>query len=259
MTSEADTRFYPRVFALVAAALLTLAVLRMLQPFIGAIMWSVLLAFLFHRANARLCLILGGRRGPAAALSTAGGTMLILVPAVFLAAASTTQAAELFRKLQATAGEYQIARPSDLLRLPVVHQFLQWLESVTPVGAAQVQQGLVASATRALEIAVASGGALVGATLGTLVSLCVTLFLLFFFLRGGADMVDKALLLIPLEPERQGRLLEHLSAVTSAVVFGSLITAIVQGFLVGIAFALTGLPSPVVFGVVAGVAAVVPL
>jgi predicted PurR-regulated permease PerM len=42
-------------------------------------------------------------------------------------------------------------------------------------------------------------------------------------------------------------------------VFGSLITAIVQGTLVGVSFALVGLPSPVVFGVLAMLAALVPL
>jgi predicted PurR-regulated permease PerM len=47
-------------------------------------------------------------------------------------------------------------------------------------------------------------------------------------------------------------------AVTRAVVFGSLLTALVQGALVGVGFALVGLPSPVVFGAVAAVASLIP-
>ena len=46
---------------------------------------------------------------------------------------------------------------------------------------------------------------------------------------------------------------------TRAVVFGSLLTALVQGTLVGLGFKLAGLPSPVVFGGVAAVASLVPL
>ena len=49
--------------------------------------------------------------------------------------------------------------------------------------------------------------------LGTLVSLVIMLFLLFFFLRDGEDMLDTALHLVPLDAERQGHLLLHLSAV----------------------------------------------
>jgi predicted PurR-regulated permease PerM len=46
--------------------------------------------------------------------------------------------------------------------------------------------------------------------------------------------------------------------VTRAVVFGSTVTALIQGVIVGIGFALVGLPSPVVFGVLAAVAAFLP-
>jgi predicted PurR-regulated permease PerM len=42
------------------------------------------------------------------------------------------------------------------------------------------------------------------------------------------------------------------------VVFGSLLTALVQGALVGIGFALVGLPSPLVFGAVAAVTSLIP-
>jgi predicted PurR-regulated permease PerM len=42
------------------------------------------------------------------------------------------------------------------------------------------------------------------------------------------------------------------------VIFGHALTAIIQGTLVGIGFAIAGLPSPVVFGVLAGIAAFIP-
>jgi predicted PurR-regulated permease PerM len=254
-----DGRFYPRVFGLIAAAFLSVAVFKMLQPFIGAILWSILLAFLLYPVNRRLADAFGGRRAAAALVLTIAVIALLLVPALLLAVAFTTQAADLFRQLQETAGHYQIARPSDLLRIPLVHQFLQWAETVAPVSAEQVRGWLVGVATGVLQFVVAISGVFVVETLGTLVSLLIALFLLFFFLRDGDEMVERALHLVPLEPARRGRLAEHLSAVTRAVVFGSLVTALVQGTLVGIGFALTRLPSPVVFGVLAMVAALVPL
>jgi len=47
--------------------------------------------------------------------------------------------------------------------------------------------------------------------------------------------------------------------VTRAVALGTLLTAVCQGTLVGLSFAFTGLPSPVVFGVLASLAALIPL
>ena len=45
---------------------------------------------------------------------------------------------------------------------------------------------------------------------------------------------------------------------TRAVVFGSAATALIQGLFVGVGFALAGVPSPVVFGVLASIAAFLP-
>ena len=259
MPSEHESRFYPRIFALVTAAILGVAVWKILQPFIGAILWSILLAFLLYPVNRRLRDVLGGRRAAAAIVLTLGFIVLLLGPALAVSVTFVNQATALFKQLQATAGRYEIARPSDLLRIPFVHQFLQWAETVTPVSAEQVQDWLMSAATGLLQVAVAMSGVFVVEALGTLVSLLITLFLLFFFLRDGEAMLDTALHLVPLDAERQGHLLLHLSAVTRAVVFGSLITAVVQGTLVGVAFAIIGLPSPVVFGVLAMLAALVPL
>jgi predicted PurR-regulated permease PerM len=84
------------------------------------------------------------------------------------------------------------------------------------------------------------------------------LFLFFFILRDGRDMFVRAIRLIPLATERRDHLFAHLANVTRGVVYGTGLTAVLQGTLVGLGFALTGLPSPVVFGVLAGVVALLP-
>jgi len=94
--------------------------------------------------------------------------------------------------------------------------------------------------------------------IGTLVGFFMMLFMLFFFLRDGRAMLDGLTRLVPVEHERRARLLKYLGDVTRAVVFGSTVTALIQGIFVGVGFALVGLPSAVVFGVLATVAAFLP-
>ena len=72
-------------------------------------------------------------------------------------------------------------------------------------------------------------------------------------------MVARTMSLVPLDDHRKDLLLTHLSNVIQAIVLGSLVTALAQGTLVGIAFALVGLPSAVVFAVLATVASIIPL
>jgi predicted PurR-regulated permease PerM len=57
----------------------------------------------------------------------------------------------------------------------------------------------------------------------------------------------------------RARLFDHLASVTRAMVYGTGVTALIQGALVAIGFAIVGLPSPIVFGVLAALAALVPL
>ena len=64
---------------------------------------------------------------------------------------------------------------------------------------------------------------------------------------------------MPASQRDRARLFGHLAAVLRAMVYGTGVTALVQGALVAIGFAIVGLPSPMVFGVLAALAALIPL
>lgn len=257
--NQTDGPFYSRVFALAVAGLLAFALFRILQPFIGSILWGFLLAFLLFPVNVRLRRALGGRRNAAAILLTLAVILLLVGPAALLAVAFARQASDLVGQVQKAAAQYQIARPSDLLQVPILDRIIRGIEVLVPVTAEQIQGGMLEGAKSLLQLLASISGSFFVGALGAVVGLAMTLLLLFFFLRDGEVMVQKVLLLIPLDAERKARLVEHLAAVTRAVVLGALLTAIVQGTLVGIAFALVRLPSPLVFGGLAAVASLVPL
>ena len=103
------------------------------------------------------------------------------------------------------------------------------------------------------------GGSFFLGALDSLFGFAVMLFLLFFFLRDGDDMMARSRGLIPLDEERKDRLFLQLSNVTRAIMFGTSVTALAQGFLVGVGFAIAGLPSPVVFGVLAALLSLLPI
>ena len=84
------------------------------------------------------------------------------------------------------------------------------------------------------------------------------LFLLFFLLRDGRMLLARLLRLMPMAQTQRARLMTYLGDVTGAVIYGHALTALVQGTLVGIGFAIAGLPSPLVFGVFAVIAAFIP-
>ena len=254
-----DGHFYRRVFALVAAAVLAGALFMIVRPFLQAILWSMLLAFLIAPVHRVLTRRLAGRAGLSALLLTIGTAVLLIAPLPLLGVAFATQAGELFGRLQKLVTESGISGPGDLLEIPIVSRAIRWASAIAPVTPQQIQQWLVAGARTLLQSMVGISGAFVVGAFNALVGLAVTVFVLFFFLRDGEVMVTRAVRLIPMAPDRRDRLVEQMGAVTRAVVFGALLIAVLQGVLVGVGFALVGLPSPVVFGALTAVTALIPL
>jgi predicted PurR-regulated permease PerM len=256
---RADGGFYPKVFALVTASLLGYALVSMALPFADSFCWAVLLALLLYPLNESLARALGERRALAALLLTLGGLLLIVVPVALVAVAFASQAGELVTHIQELAERHHISQASDLLRVPIATRLLRWVGSFVPISADQVQAWLVQNSRSLLLTLMGASGAAVTGVLGAVVGLVLVLFLLFFFLRDGEELVRWMLRLVPMEESRKAALLEHLSAVTRALVLGMLLTAVAQGALLGTGFAIVGLPSPVVFGVLTAFASVVPL
>jgi predicted PurR-regulated permease PerM len=253
------SNFYPRVFGLVTALVLGGAVLLIVRPFVGPILWAALLALMLFPINEKLRSAFRGRRSSAALALTLASVLVLVVPATVLGIVFGRQAADLVGRLQTSATEMQIERPTDILQLPEVERAIRWVESVLPVTGAQITSAVVSASRQVLQSVLSIGGALFASMVGTLVAIILALFLLFFFLRDGEEMLARAMALVPLDERRKALLLSHLSSVIQAIVLGSLVTALVQGTLVGAAFVLVGLPSAVVFAVLAMVGSVIPV
>jgi predicted PurR-regulated permease PerM len=257
MTSEGT--FYPRLFGTVTAAVLGLALLRILQPFVGPLLWAGLLAFMLFPVNVRLRAALRGRSTPAALLLTIGVVLVVVVPAGVVIGVFAAQASDLVSRLSTSAGQLQIERPSDVLQWPAVDRAVRWAGTWVPVTQQQLQDSLVTGGRQLLQTLMSMAGSIFASALGALLGVFLMLFLLFFLLRDGEQMVARTMVLVPLDERRKTDLLSHLSSVLQAIVLGSLATALVQGALVGIGFAIAGLPWAIVFGVLSMGASLIPI
>ncbi len=90
------------------------------------------------------------------------------------------------------------------------------------------------------------------------ISLFLTIISLFFFLRDGEKIKKTVISWSPLDDKHDERILEKMTTAVNSVVKGTLFIAVIQGFLSGIGFAIFGIPSPVLWGFVATIAALIP-
>ncbi len=96
-------------------------------------------------------------------------------------------------------------------------------------------------------------------TLSTVFSVLLALLTVFYFLKDGARWKRAVVILSPLSDKDDEKILDRLGNAVNAVIKGYLLIAVAQGILMGIGLAIFGVPNPALWGVVAGVASLVPM
>lgn len=250
--------FYARVFGVATAGVLAVALYRIVHPFMGPLMWALFIAFLLHPVHVRLTRRLKSRENASAALLTIATLFVLLGPLTAMSAAFVAQASALVQWVQhSIAGDsWSFSKlPADW---PVVGPALAWAADNFGVSAEQAREWITQATQHVPQLLAGLGGQIFLGALNTVLAFVVMLFLLFFFVRDGASLVNTIRDLVPIAADRRDQLVDHVAAVTRAVVFGTGLTALIQGGIVGIAFVITGLSSPLVFGVLAALLALLP-
>lgn len=101
-------------------------------------------------------------------------------------------------------------------------------------------------------------GAVGGATRGIL-NLVIALLGLYYLLLAADDVWPRVKRYLPFTEEDSEDLRLKFYGVTMATALGVVVVAVVQGVLVGSAFAVVGLPNPIVWGTITAIASVLPL
>jgi predicted PurR-regulated permease PerM len=251
--------FYARTFALISLFILGWLSYRILIPMYAALAWAAFIAFLLHPLQIRLTRLMRGHTNISAGLLTLFAVLIILGPLTGLTAAFVGQAEEVLKLAQRLASDQAGAQSS-------VAAGSSWLDSVLAsvqrnigISPAQVREWATEGARNTLGTLAAMSGKIFVGALGTALGFTISIFVVFFLLRDGARMVDTVRDLIPMQHNDKDRLFDHLNAVIHAVIYGTVLTAIIQGALLGIAFATLGLPAPVVVGVVGALLALLPV
>jgi len=245
-----------RAVFLLLLALVTVAFFWIISPFFGAVFWAMVLALMFMPVHRRLCARLRGRDTLAALGTLLFCMVIVVVPMIFVVGAMVDEATSFTQRLR--TGEFnprtyfeqiQNALPGwsrDLLGRFGLFNAQDVVDKLT----AAVVQGGQALTTRALAIG--------QNTLMLLVNLGIMLYLLFFFLRDGRDLAQTIRRAVPMQRQHTDFLLSKFATVVRATVKGTVVVALVQGMLGGVAFAFLGIHGAVLWGVVMSVLSLLP-
>lgn len=225
------------LFARTLIILLGAVVLYALLPFLSGFVGAAVLAIVVGPAHERLSLHVGRRT--AAALTTMGAVLLLLIPGVGLIISLLDQAPAVLRGMT----------QSTLLR------------ELSTLHVAGIDVGTFAdtAVTALLSWLSSRAGALIsGVTLATLNIVVTTFGLYYVLITQGAPWREVSRRL-PFSAATVELLATRFRTTTESMILGVVFTAIAQGTVVGGAFAITGLPSALFWGVVTACASILPV
>jgi predicted PurR-regulated permease PerM len=220
---------------------------RLSAPFIPAFAWALALTVLFapfHRwLESKV-----KHPNLAALISVLVAALIVVVPAIFVVGQMIDEAfrgAETIKTLVDT-GEWLRAFDAHPLIAPVGH----WLERQFDL------PEMVSAATSWLTGAAAS---FFNSSVLYLIGVVLTFYIFFYFLRDRSVLLESLRSLSPLAEEDMNRMFDGVKDTVHATVYGTFAVAVVQGTLGGLMFWWLDLPSPLLWGMVMAMLAVVPV
>lgn len=91
-----------------------------------------------------------------------------------------------------------------------------------------------------------------------LLNFFVMMFVVYYLLKDGESVAKRIKNILPLKESHKQHVLERFHNITSAVFYGSILTAILQGILGGIGFFILGISSPILWGFIMTIFALIP-
>ena len=263
-TPAPDTRPNPPSIAPVSGSLMlrvllvavTAAFIWILLPFYGTVLWGAIIALLFAPMNRWLLPRMRQRRNLAALTTMLAALVVVVLPAVLVAASLAREAGQLYARIE--SGEL---KPALMLR-SLFEALPDWITNLLArFGLGNIdliQRKLTEAATQGSQFIAAQTFNLGQDALGLVISLGITLYLAFFLIRDGGSLVRSIRLAIPLPPDDKQELLQQFGTVLRATVKGNLVVALVQGALGGLAFWFLGVNAALLWAVLMAVLSLLP-
>jgi predicted PurR-regulated permease PerM len=247
----------PWLRRLITATLLAGLVLlgfRVMEPFIVPVVWAAILGFVTWSAYLRVLRACGGRRGLASLLMTIAVSLAVIAPIAWLALVLRIELVRVWHDAQAlVAGGVQL--PPAVLRVPWLGDQLRELAD----RAAQDPHALGLELRRVTDHSFDHIARLIGGIGREAVKMAFTAVSLFFVYRDGERLA--AQLARALEQVLGTRVHNYLRAIeqtVKAVVYGLVLTALVQGLLVGLGYWFAGAGAPVFLAALTTVCGLIP-
>ncbi|BFM22017.1 AI-2E family transporter [Gilvimarinus japonicus] len=234
--------------------IVSIAFLCILQPFFGPVFWACALAIIFYPAQTRFLSGLKHRPNIRSLITLLFCLIIVIIPVIFLVTSVIAQAAALYQQID--SGELDPGKKIEQFQgsFPIVKDTLERFG----VNFNDLKK-------QAVDFAMNSGKFIAQYTFNIgqnafkfVIGFCLMLYLTFFLLRDGSNLLELMIRALPMGDTRERLLFAKFAEVTRATVKGNLVVAIVQGALGGFIFWALGIPAALLWAVVMAFLSLLP-
>jgi predicted PurR-regulated permease PerM len=234
-----------RVAASVVLAVIVVGCYFVLQPFLSAMLWAFILCCATWPVFLRVRKLARGSDGWASLMMTLAIAAVVLAPFVIVGVSLADNAAELLEGGKRLVAEGPPEPPEWVGKLPLIGSRAEAYWASFAHDKTRLLSELKNYIDPLRNFAIASGEVLARG----IMQLALSVFIAFFVYRDGEAMTRRLMATIVRIFGERGRHLATLATNTMrGVVYGILGTALIQGILVAVGFALAGVPAAPLFG-----------
>ena len=249
-----DSKLYQKFIFTFIFLILILVSLLIIKPFLTAVLTGIVLAYIFYPLYSRLYKKTSSKN--VSSLITSLLVILIITLPLFFILNTVSKEAYttylLFKQklvseqflTECTPTDKIVCKISNFLSDKINDPQTKYYFDATVKGATTKITGSISNILFSIPI--------------FLLDLFIILFVMFFLFRDGKTFVDKIERIMPLRGKYRNRVLKRLNNMTYAIIYGSIIIAVIQGNLGGLGFLIFGLPSPLLWGIVMIFASLIP-
>ncbi|SPF48656.1 conserved membrane hypothetical protein [Syntrophobacter sp. SbD1] len=247
-----------RAFLLAVLAVSFYLAYLILFPFIDTVILAIVLASIFNPVQLYLERRFNGRKNLAALVIVLIITFVIAIPVFVFTSTLVTQGLDTVNKTNDWVREGKL---QQLSQDPRINEYLAKLHERFPfldVNKTDITNDLLSLSKSIGQFLLGKVASILSNVASLVAHFFVMIFVAFYLVRDGMEMVSSIRFFIPLRVDQEDRIINGIRVVAKSVLLGTFLTAICQGLAGGIALQILGFPG-LFWGTMMGLVSLIPI
>lgn len=255
----------PAYFLILCLTLSFVFLFKILAPFFTVIFLAGVLSIVFHPLYRRILKLFRDWEGLASLVTCLLVLLITVVPIVIFILLMAGEAKSTYELIQSKISsgvfdKYLQWAPGGFF-YDLLYDSIRSLQTVVDIDIENIdiKKTVLETANFVSNFLVSQATTLVESLLDLFLNFFLMLFSMYYFFKDGKRLIEKAGSLSPLPSIHEVQLFAKIAAMSKAIMVGVFLTAILQGLVGGIGFAIAGISNPVLWGTGMAFFSLVPL